>query len=190
LLAERTLEVVSTVLVAAPEITGPQPTVEIPGQTNFVRWDTPRGVGITAVDEGSDPAALASLIFGPLLAGNGLLIAAHPGPDRVARLIVECLIRSSVPQEVVGVVPPGIPLIALASSPIHFAAVDLALGPTQALYRALGVTNEDTGQRWLKALISISDTVGPGEPGFLRLFAHPKAVAVQTLRHGANLELI
>jgi RHH-type proline utilization regulon transcriptional repressor/proline dehydrogenase/delta 1-pyrroline-5-carboxylate dehydrogenase len=189
-LAERTLEVVSTVLAAAPEISRPQPTVEIPGQTNFVRWDTPRGVGIAAVDEGSDPAALASLIFGPLLAGNGLLVATSSGPDRVAQVIVECLTRSGVPREVVALAPPGASLTSLAASLIHFAAVDLALEPTQALYRVLGVTEEEKGQRWLKALISASDSIAPGEPGFLKLFAHPKAVAVRTLRHGADLELI
>jgi hypothetical protein len=184
------LESVSTVLAAASEITGPQPTVEIPGQTNFVRWDTPRGVGIVAVDEGSDPATMAALIFGPLLAGNGVLVAGSPGPDRVAQSIVECLTRSGVPQEVVGLAPAGASLTALAAGPIHFAAVDLALESTQALYSVLGVTKEETGQRWLKALISMGDSVAPGEPGFLRLFAHPKAVAVQTLRHGADLELI
>jgi RHH-type transcriptional regulator, proline utilization regulon repressor / proline dehydrogenase / delta 1-pyrroline-5-carboxylate dehydrogenase len=189
-LVERMLEVVSTVLAGAPEISGPQPTVEIPGETNFVRWDTPRGVGIKAVDEGSDPAILASLIFGPLLAGNGLLIATSSGPERVARVIAECLIRSGVPREVAGLAPPGASLTTLAASPIHFAAVDLALGPTRDLYRTLGVTEEEKGQRWLKALISMSDSIAPGEPGFLRLFAHPKAVAVQTLRHGADLELI
>jgi acyl-CoA reductase-like NAD-dependent aldehyde dehydrogenase len=189
-LMERTLEVVSIVLASVPEISGPQPTVEIPGQANFVRWDTPRGIGVTAVDEGSDPAILASLIFGPLLAGNRLLIATSSGPDRVVQVIAECLIRSGVPREVVGLAPLGASLTTIAAGPIHFAAVDLALEPTQTLYRVLGATEEETGQRWMKALISMSDSTAPGEPGFLRQFAHPKAVAVQTLRHGADLELI
>ncbi len=50
-------------------------------------------------------------------------------------------------------------------------------------------TMEHGEQRGLKALISVDDGPRPGETGFLRLFAHPKTVAVRTLHHGAELEI-
>jgi len=39
-LADRVLDIARKVLAAVPEIAELQPTVEIPGQTNFVLWDT------------------------------------------------------------------------------------------------------------------------------------------------------
>ena len=88
------------------------------------------------------------------------------------------------------VAPRDVSVEELAAGPVHFAAIDLPLEDTRALYQVLGRTEEQVGQQWLKALISIADGPIPGEPGFLRLFAHPKTVAVQTLRHGADLELL
>ncbi len=61
-LADRVLEIARKVLAAVPEIAEMQPTVEIPGQTNFVLWNTPRGVGVAATDDGADPASLAALV--------------------------------------------------------------------------------------------------------------------------------
>ena len=62
-------------------------------------------------------------------------------------------------------------------------------GPTvaAAVYRALGPTVP--GQRGLKALLSRLDGPQPGEPGFVQRFAHPRVVAVRTLRHGADLAI-
>ena len=188
-LVTRTLETVASVLASAPEIS-PQSTVEIPGQTNFVLWDTPRGVGITAVGQEPDPATLLGLIFGPLLAGNGLLVAAGPRSKPVVQVVLDALRSSGVPQDVLDLAPPDVSVAELAGDPVQFAAVDLSLEDTRALYQVLGRTQEQDGQQWLKALISVADGPLPGEPGFLRLFAHPKAVAIQTLRHGADLELL
>ncbi len=78
----------------------------------------------------------------------------------------------------------------LAAGPISFAGVSLTLEGTQAINRVFGVTKEDSGQNWLKALISLNEGPRPGEIGFLRQFAYPKAITVQTLRHGADLELL
>jgi RHH-type proline utilization regulon transcriptional repressor/proline dehydrogenase/delta 1-pyrroline-5-carboxylate dehydrogenase len=188
--AGRTLETVNKVLGALPEISEVQPTVEIPGQTNFVRWDTPRGVGLAAVDDGADPANLAALVFGPLLAGNGLIIAGGPGSRAAAQMMVGCLIDSGVPEEVVSLASNGVQPAALAAGPINFAGVDLTQEGTQAVYRVLGITREESGQRWLKALISLKEGPRPGEVAFLRWFAHPRTIAVQTLRHGADLQLL
>jgi acyl-CoA reductase-like NAD-dependent aldehyde dehydrogenase len=190
LLDGRTLETVGKVLAALPEISEVQPTLEIPGQTNFMRWDTPRGVGLALVDDGADPANLAALIFGPLLAGNGLIIASGPGPRAAAQLMVDCLIDSGVPEEVVSLAPTGLQPAVLAAGPINFAGVDLTREGTQAVYRVLGVTREEAGQIWLKALISLTEGPRPGDIGFLRWFALPKTIAVKTLRHGADLELL
>ncbi len=185
-----TLDAVTRLLGAAPEIATPQPTVAIPGQDNFITWDTPRGLGVVSVDDGSDPATLAALIFRPLLAGNGVLVATPAEVAPTASAIAESAWRAGVPREVLCLAPADAALEGLAAGPVHFAAVDLALERTQALYRVLGETREAAGQRWLKALISVSDGPTPAEPGFLRLFAHPKAVAIQTLRHGADLKLV
>ncbi|MBF8267021.1 MAG: delta-1-pyrroline-5-carboxylate dehydrogenase [Dehalococcoidia bacterium] len=189
-LAARTVETVSTVLAASPEVAEPQPTVAIPGQTNSVLWDTPRGIGVVGADDGADPATLAGLVFGALLAGNGLTMAVTPGPARVSQVLAACLHQAGVPRDVLALAPRGVSPETLAAGPIHFAAVDLALERTRALYRVLGATPEEAGQRWLKALISVGEGPRPGEPGFLRRFALPKAVSIRTLRHGADLKLL
>ncbi len=56
-------------------------------------------------------------------------------------------------------------------------------------YERLAETRETVGQIWIKALISMKDGPRPGEVGFLRLFALPKTVVINTLRHGADLDL-
>lgn len=187
-LADEALRIMSTVLDAAPEVVDPQPTVDVPGQTNFVLWTTPRGVGVVAVDEGSSPEMLAGLVVGPLLAGNGLLVAAPSVARPFAEALADALWWAGVPREVLAVAPSGATPEALASGPVHFAAADLPEDRTRALHRVLGETDETGGQHWLKALVSMGEGPRPGEPGFVRLFAHPKAVAVRTLRHGADLK--
>ena len=188
--AVRTQDVIARVLAAAPEIAEPQPTVAVPGQKSYLQWETARGIGIAAVDDGSDPATLAGLLYGPLLAGNGLVVSVTSGARGVAELLVKGLHRAGVPRDLLALAPAGTPLEAIAAGPVHFAAVDLAPSRVRTLYRALGVIDEKAGQQWLKALIAMNQGTRPGEPGFLRLFAHPKAVAIQTLRHGADLELL
>ena len=163
--------------------------MQIPGQRNFVGWHTARGVGLAAVDEGSNPAMLASLIFGPLLAGNGVLLAQDHTDIKLAAMVVRALWDSGVPVNVLDLAPANVSAEELAAGPINFAAVDLSIQRTRRINEVLGVTDEKAGQRWLKALISMSDGSRPGEEGFLRLFVHPKTVAINTLRHGADLKM-
>ena len=113
-----------------------------------------------------------------------------PSSYPAAQYLVDSLIKAGVPRETVFLAPPEDPFQSLAAGPVSFAAVDLTQQGTQALYRVLGVTKEDSGQTWLKALISMNEGPRPGETGFLRQFAYPKAITVQTLRHGADLELL
>lgn len=183
-------EALSALLDAGAEIAGPQSTVAIPGQDTFVLWETPRGIGLVACDDGSDPVTLAGLVFGPLLAGNGVVVATTDMPYGFATLLVDTLHDAGVPRDVVRLAPRQASTGAIAAGAIHFAAVDLGGHETQSLYRILGPTDEKSGQTWLKALISTREGPRPGEPGYLRRFAHPKAVAIQTLRHGADLALI
>ncbi|MFQ6029875.1 MAG: aldehyde dehydrogenase family protein, partial [Dehalococcoidia bacterium] len=188
--AARIREVVAEVLGAVDEIALRQPTLEIPGQTNLVRWDTPRGIGLVAVDDGADPSILAALIFAALLAGNGVVALAWDRLYPVAGWLVDQLWQAGVPEEVLALAPANTPPATVAAGPVNFAAADLKIEATRTLYQVLGITNEEEGQRWLKALISMDEGIRPGEPGFLRQFALPKAVAVRTLRHGADLELV
>jgi acyl-CoA reductase-like NAD-dependent aldehyde dehydrogenase len=178
------------VLAAVKEIIEPQHTVKIPGQTNYVRWDTPLGIGLAAADDGAEPRELAALLFGALLAGNGLVVSSGPNSYPAAQLMIDSLIAGGVPADVVCLAPRGYSPEILAAAPINFAALSLGQDETRAVYKVLGVTNEESGQRWLKAMISLNEGPQPGEAGFLRLFAHTKTIAVQTLRHGADLELI
>ncbi len=65
----------------------------------------------------------------------------------------------------------------------------MALRAARQVYERLAETRETLGQNWIKALINMNDGPRPGEVGFLRLFALPKTVVINTLRHGADLEL-
>jgi RHH-type proline utilization regulon transcriptional repressor/proline dehydrogenase/delta 1-pyrroline-5-carboxylate dehydrogenase len=180
----------SALLDTVSETAAAQYTVKIPGQDNFVLWDTPRGLGLVACDDGSDPATLAGLVYGPLVAGNGVVVVTTERHYDFARALVETLHHVGVPKDVVRLAPQNTSAAALASGAIHFAAVDVSLSEAQGIYSALGPTSEACGQTWLKALISVSEGPRPGEPGYLRLFAHPKAIAIQTLRHGADLAIM
>ena len=185
---QRMLATIDAVIGTAAEISGNQRTVHIPGQTNCLNWDLPRGSGIAAVDDGAPPESLAGLIFGPLAAGNGLVVSVSSGYAPLAGLLVEALHGSGVPDHVL-VLAPGESLLPLADGPLQFAATDLGLGATRRLHGVLAATHESEGQDWVKALISVADGLAPGEPGFLRQFALPRTVAVRTLRHGAQLDL-
>ncbi|MEE8518939.1 MAG: hypothetical protein V3S98_07425, partial [Dehalococcoidia bacterium] len=147
------------------------------------------GVGVAAVDEHADAATLAGLIVGPLLMGNGVVVAARGRMQEIAEPLVQALRGAGVPQASLALASSMVGPVALAAGPVHFAAVDLSLEDTRAVNVALSTTDEASGQRWIKALIAMGDGVRPGEPGFLRQFARPKTVAIQTLRHGAELGL-
>ncbi len=140
------------------------------------------------MDDSAPPENLAGLIFGPLAAGNGLVVWVSSGYVPLAGLLVEALRGSGVPDHVLALAP-GEGLLPLACGPLQFAATDLGLGATRQLHRVLAVTHESEDQDWVKALISVADGLAPGESGFLRQFALLRTVAVRTLRQGAQLDL-
>ncbi|MBI4300020.1 MAG: bifunctional proline dehydrogenase/L-glutamate gamma-semialdehyde dehydrogenase [Chloroflexi bacterium] len=174
----------------SPELTLPETTMNVPGQRSFMIWTTPRGRGLIATGDGTSPAILCTLIFGALLAGNGLIVTPTDAHRRTADIIIEALHGAGVPKAVLVLGPAGGPGIAvrLAEGHLEFAATDLGVGDTRAIYRALGPVEQHLN--CLKALIATAEGPAPGEPGFLRLFTLPKAVAIRTLRHGAELELL
>ena len=174
-------------LEAAAEVMQPQPAVRVPGQRNTIRWDLPLGIGLVAADDGADPGLIAGYLFGALLAGNGVIVALPPGWRALGTWLYEVTREVRVPAGVVTLAAEGTSPAAIAATPIHFAAVDLAIESTQSLQAALSDTREDAGQRYIKRLIHAADDLHPGERGFIRQFAHPKAVSVRTLRHGADL---
>ena len=176
-------------LMRSSELEQPEPTVAIPGQRNHTEWDTPRGIGVVAVDEGSNEGALGALVCGALLGGNGLLVFAPIHLRPPAQQLIAALHEAGVPQTVLRLAEAGVSAEQAAAGLIHFAAVDLHPERTLVLYGVLGAPDRDAGQRWLKTLITLSDGPAPGEAGFLRQFVHPKTVAVQTLRHGADLAI-
>jgi hypothetical protein len=120
-----------------------------------------------------------------LLAGNSAFVVDSP-PLAPA---VDALLRAGVPGDVLWMESGDLGrLLSLAAAPeVAFAAIDGGPALARALWRELGPTAE--GQRSLKALLSPLDGPQPLEPGFVRRFAWPKLVAVNTLRHGADLAL-
>jgi acyl-CoA reductase-like NAD-dependent aldehyde dehydrogenase len=185
------LETLERVLEAAVEIAGPEATVVVPGQVNYIDRRTPRGVGFVATDAACPVSRFAGMVFGPLLAGNGLVLAPHPGLQRVADLVAGSLHRAGVPRSVVRLAPQGGPqtALAMADDMFHFAVTDMATEQTARINERLAATRETKGQTWVKALFSMHDCHRPGEPGFVGQFALPKTVAVRTLRLGADLSM-
>ena len=190
-LGEEALEIVANVLDDAWEVYEPQPTLKIPGQRNFVSWETPRGKGYVATDDGTPPGLYLAMVLAPLLAGNGIVLAPSSRLRPLSTLFIDCLNRAGVPGQVVHLAAQGGPAAAaaLADDAFQFAVVDMALQATRQVYERLAETRETLGQNWIKALISMNDGPRPGEIGFLRSFALPKTVVINTLRHGADLEL-
>jgi delta 1-pyrroline-5-carboxylate dehydrogenase len=173
-------EAIRQVLAHAQEITEPQPTRRIPGQQNWVDWHTPRGVGVVIADGGSSPEALAGMVAGALLAGNGVLAVA-PAYHAAAECLARALWDAGVPTAALVLSTDG----TVAVEQVSFALVDVCLDTARELLCRLAV--QRPGQRELKALISLADGPRPGEPGFLRRLALPKTIAIRTLRHGADL---
>ena len=167
---------------ARRELGEPQPTVQVTGQHTELRYDTPRGIGLVRARHEHGAWWLAAT----LLAANAAIVIDSPALDAA----VVALRRGGVPDEVLHIAEGGVErLLSLAGAPeIAFAAIDGGgINLARAVYRRLGPTVE--GQRTLKALLSPLDGPQPLEPGFLRRFAWPKVVAVNTLRHGADLTL-
>jgi hypothetical protein len=135
--------------------------------------------------------SMTALVLGALLAGNGVLVA----PDGVRRPEAEGLVRAlhqeGAGRESVVLAAEDLDLAATVALPsVTFVAAGAALEATAALYRLLGEVSAAPDASCLKALITLADGPPPGTPGFLRRFALPKTVAVQTLHLGAELELL
>jgi RHH-type proline utilization regulon transcriptional repressor/proline dehydrogenase/delta 1-pyrroline-5-carboxylate dehydrogenase len=185
------LSIVDALLVQIHEVAAPEPTVPLPGQQTETRWDTPRGCGLVLVDVGAASESLTALAVAPLLAGNGVAVC----PDRSLRpraeLLVAALNAAGVPETVVRLAPEDLDLTSAIGLPsVTFAAVDVNLEQARIVYRLLGEASAAPDATELKALISLVDGPRPGGRGFLRRFALPKTVAVQTLHLGADLELL
>jgi RHH-type proline utilization regulon transcriptional repressor/proline dehydrogenase/delta 1-pyrroline-5-carboxylate dehydrogenase len=174
-------EAVRQVLAHTGEITEPQPTRRIPGQQNWVDWQTPRGVGAVVTDRGSSPEALAGMVAGALLAGNGVLVIPGAEHRSAAERLAQALWDAGVPTTSLVLSADGMVPIAQVS----FALVDVCLDTAREL--ACRLAAQHPGQRELKALLSLADGPRPGEPGFLRRLALPRTIAIRTLRHGADL---
>lgn len=182
----------SHLLENAWEITEPQETIPIPGQRSCVSWETPRGKGFVGTNQNTTPSMFLGMVLGPLLAGNGLVLAPAPSQRQLAELLLRAARQRGIPPRVLYLAPQGgaKAALALADDFFHFAVTDVGPETTRRLYERLSITREQEGQHWIKALISMDDGPRPGESGFLRLFAIPKTIAVRTLRHGADLELV
>jgi acyl-CoA reductase-like NAD-dependent aldehyde dehydrogenase len=185
------LRVVDTLLGRVGEVAEPEPTVPLPGQQTETRWDTPRGCGLVLVDRSAPPRSLPALLVGGLLAGNGLAVLPHPDLRPPAEVLIAALHHEGVPATALLLAPDEPDLAAMIAVPsVTFVALDAGEAQTRAVYRLLGETSADPSATHLKALITLADGPGPVEPGFLRRFALPKTVAVQTLHLGAELELL
>jgi acyl-CoA reductase-like NAD-dependent aldehyde dehydrogenase len=185
------LRVVGALLSRTADIAEPEPTVPLPGQQTETRWDTPRGCGLVLVDSGAPPESLPALVVGGLLAGNGLAVLADSGHRPLAELIVAALHQAGVPRTALVLAPADLELAATVALPsVTFVALDAGERQARAVYRLLGEASAAPDSTHLKALITLADGPGPTEPGFLRRFALPKTVAVQTLHLGAELELL
>ncbi|MGH2583691.1 MAG: aldehyde dehydrogenase family protein, partial [Dehalococcoidia bacterium] len=185
------LAVVEALLGRLREVATPAPTVPLPGQQTETHWETPRGCGIVVVDDGAPPESLPSLTVAALLAGNGVVVL--PDTDRrpLAEVLVAALHHAGVPRESLVLAPVGLDLAAAVGLPsVTFAAADVGIEQAHELYRLLGDASAAPEATHLKALISLADGPGPAQPSFLRRFALPKTVAVQTLHLGAELEML
>jgi predicted delta-1-pyrroline-5-carboxylate dehydrogenase group 2 len=185
------LRVVDVLLGRMSEIAVPEPTVPLPGQQTETRWDTPRGGGLVLVDRSAPPDSLPALVVAGLLAGNGLAILPHPHLRPLLEVMIAALHHTGVPATALILAPEEPDLAAMIAMPsVTFAAIDAGDEQTRAVYRLLGEASAAPGATHLRALITLADGPGPAEPGFLRRFALPKTVAVQTLHLGAELELL
>ncbi|MGE0539977.1 MAG: proline dehydrogenase family protein [Dehalococcoidia bacterium] len=185
------LQVARYLLTRLDEIGTPEPTIPLPGQQTETRWDTPRGCGLVVVASGAPLKSLIALIVAPLITGNGIAIL----PDRrcrpIAELLLAALHHTGVPATAAVLAPDGLNLASTIALPrITFAAVDVGEEQARNIYRLLGAASIVPESTRLKALITLADGPAPTQRGFLRRFALPKTVAIQTLHLGADLELL
>ena len=190
-LATQAMDTAAIVVDSAWEISKPQSTTYIPGQKNYVSWETRRGMGLVATDDRTPPTRLIGMVLGSLLAGNAVLISPSDRLRPLAAVLSNCLRQSGVPKSVIDVEPDGgaAPAIGLVGEPFQFCVTDLGPETTRRVYEQLAKTQGGEGQHWIKALIIMDEGPRPGEPGFVRLFAIPETVVINTLRHGADLDI-
>jgi RHH-type proline utilization regulon transcriptional repressor/proline dehydrogenase/delta 1-pyrroline-5-carboxylate dehydrogenase len=168
------------VLPFAGEISRAQPTRPIPGQRNYVDWSTPRGRGIAAFGHDSTDETIGAFVAAALLAGNGLAIT---GPVATQHL-ASALLAAGVPPGCLvsaGDVDPA----QLAGQPFHFATGELDIESLRGL--RVGLAENRPQVRAFRPWIGADGGPLPGEPGFVRRFALPKTVAINTLRHAVDL---
>ncbi len=168
------------------EIADARETVRIPGQRSTITWAMPRGVGLVAVDPSWDVSGMIAHVVGCLLAGNGLVLHHAGMATGVEVSLVAALADAGVPPETMAVVTDR-DLLDLAMAPVHFAIAPATHPRLRELHRALSRTRATADQRWMKALVVADEAYVPGEAGFLRQFAQAKVVAINTMRHGAEL---
>ncbi|MGE0135076.1 MAG: proline dehydrogenase family protein [Dehalococcoidia bacterium] len=178
---DEALQILDIVQAARRELGRPAPTPQAAGQHTELRYDWPRGRALVAA---TGPGAVSWLVA-TLVAGNSAAVIEAPR----LREVVEALRRDGVPGDVIAHLEGGddaIPSLA-GQAWVDFVATDAGVRTCSAVYGALGPTEE--GPASLKALVSPLDGPQPGEAGFVRRFAWPRAIAVRTLRHGADLAL-
>ncbi|MGE0228232.1 MAG: proline dehydrogenase family protein [Dehalococcoidia bacterium] len=178
---DEALQILDIVQTARYELGRPAPTLQAAGQRTELWYDWPRGRGLVAA---GGPGAV-SWLAATLVAGNSAAVIDIPH----LREVVQALRREGVPEGVLAHLETGgdaIPSLA-GQAWVDFVATDAGSSTCGAVYRALGPTKE--GRASLQALISPLDGPQPGEAGFVRRFAWPRAIAIRTLRHGADLAL-
>ena len=173
-------ELVAVTLAARRDLAARE-TRPLAGQHSEMRHDVPRGLGVVHALGHHGAWWLGAV----LAAGNTVCVLASP-PLLSA---VEALLAAGVPLDVVRYIESGTRALldAAPAVEVDFVATDAGPALSRDLYTALGPT--PVGGRSLKALLSPLDGLQPGEEGFVRRFAWEKAVAVRTLRHGADLAL-
>lgn len=170
----------AAVRAARADLSQPVALTPVAGQRGELRYDVPRGIGLLVLEGERSAQWLAAC----LAAGNSVYVAG--GPRLVP--VLEALRAAGVPPAAMQVMADEADpaaLLALARSPrIDFAVADAREAAALALHEAMGPT--PPGARGLKALLTSLDGPQPGEAGFARRFAHPRAIAICTLRHGAD----
>jgi acyl-CoA reductase-like NAD-dependent aldehyde dehydrogenase len=189
--AAEALQVAWNLLARRDEVGTPEPTIPLPGQQTETRWDRPRGCGLVVVAGGAPLKSLIALIVAPLIAGNGIVVVPDPRCRPIAELLLAALHHTGVPATAAVLAPEDLDLAAAVALPrIAFAAVDAGEEQVRGIYRMLGTASAAAESTQLKALITLADGPGPTQRGFLRRFALPTTVAIQTLHLGADLELL
>jgi acyl-CoA reductase-like NAD-dependent aldehyde dehydrogenase len=184
------IETARALLQQAGEIGNPDPTIDLPGQQTYVRWDRARGCGAIVADSNCSLRELMAFVMAALLAGNGIVVFPHSRLRSATEALIRGLRAAGVPSESVVLAAADVSLVSIIELPeLTFAAVVADLPITARIYELLAEASATPQSPWLKALITSSDGPPIEEPGFLRRFALPKTVAVRTLHLGAELEL-